>query len=209
MSLELLGFDFGSWGDVMKAGGALAEAGIKTYETQKAADEASAAEKKKLDVVKAADERAAIAMANSMTSEGLAVSAPAGKSKTAAIAKASTDKRALEAAILAQDRAAEDLPVAVVKARVDAANVALDAAVQKQVATPTSTYAQNLVKAWQKIITKAKYGEIVKRADAPITLYESWWTRPAVGPVPGWGVAVGGVGMLGVIGLIVKRFVWR
>jgi hypothetical protein len=36
---------------------------------------------------------------------------------------------------------------------------------------------------------------------------ESWLTRRIIGPVPGYGVLVGGAGILGIIGLIIGRLV--
>lgn len=34
---------------------------------------------------------------------------------------------------------------------------------------------------------------------------QSFWTRPVLGPVPGWGVAAGGAGILGVLAMLMFR----
>lgn len=197
------GFNYGSLiGPIMQAAGELAQGGISMYEQEQAKKDAeakqaqSAAEaKRKLDAAIQADLNATLAMARAMASAQL-------KSPAAA-----TDATVAEAMGRAQDRAAAGLSAADNEKRVDAAEKALDAAAMAASANPKDVYKQALAKAWTQTINKANYGSITGPVRQPQGGGggSSWLTRPAVGPVPGWGVALGGAGLAAVLA---KKFLF-
>lgn len=50
--------------------------------------------------------------------------------------------------------------------------------------------------------TKKAFRDAAERVK---NLNQSFWTRPVLGPVPGWGVAAGGAGILGVLAMLMFR----
>jgi hypothetical protein len=52
--------------------------------------------------------------------------------------------------------------------------------------------------------------EVLKQQLAAASKQEkSWFTKPALGPIPGWGVAVGGVGLLAGLGFAIRAIAKR
>ncbi len=201
MSLALLGvnhvgLDPASFGSIFQAAGELAKGGISIYEQDKAEKKASADDKAKLTAVIAAD---------------IAASTAAAKAESAVQTKASSaevDKVAAEAAGRAQDRAGAALPASLAPQRVEAAEKQLAAATAQAQKNPKAPYAVALLKAWTATVNKANNTQISSADVAPRRTGEggeSWLTRPVVGPVPGWGVAAGGVGLAAVLGLVLRR----
>ena len=130
---------------------------------------------------------------------------------------AEADKAAAAQAILAQEIAAEGLSPENQKKRAAAAKAALDRAVaewQKAAAGANKGAArakQIMVEVADAIYGKTQYqritanpGEGQSAAAGP-----SWWTRPVVGPVPGWGVAVGSAGIAAAVGTILWKILGR
>ena len=129
---------------------------------------------------------------------------------------AADDASAALVAAAAQDAAGAKLAVDQVSARIAAAKKALDEAVAKLRAMkkgqPGKVFAKCLVDAAQVTYEKAsKQGGSregqrgASRDGEPKS--GSFWTNSLVGPVPGWGVAAGGVG-LGVIFWRILRGKW-
>lgn len=205
MSLELLGvdecvgLDAGSFGSIFQAAGELAKGGISLYEQDKAEKKAAADSDAKLKAVIAADVAASVAAAR------------ADVSAQAKSASAQVDKAAAEAAARAQDRAGSALSPTNSAQRAEAAEKALAQATAKAQASPKDAYAVALMKAWTATVNKANNVQLT--ADQPARPAEgggeSWLTRKVVGPVPGWGVAAGGVGLVGLIGLSLRGLVGR
>ncbi len=200
MSLELLGVDHvgldpASFGSIFQAAGELAKGGISLYETDKAEKKASADDKAKLAAAVAADIAASTAAAK------------AESSVQTKAASAEVDKAAAEAAGRAQGRAGAALPPALAPQRAEAAEKQLAAATALAQKNPKAPYAVALMKAWTATVNKANNTQISTADAVPKASEagESWLTKPAIGPVPGWGVAAGGVGLMGILGLVLKR----
>lgn len=207
----LVGFDYQGL-----ASGLLSTAGgvASSVQADKAAEEASAADKSKADAAIAADSAAALAKATSLTSDALAASAPATKS-VAAKAKADADQAALAIASNAQDQAGASVPASTTSLRATAAQKALAAATTKLQGAPSDLYTQNLVKAWNFVLNKVQNAQITKNAPdsgKPSKKEEgglmALLKKPIVGPVVVWHAAAG-VGVLGALWLAVKKGVFH
>jgi len=96
----------------------------------------------------------------------------------------------LKAAQDSATKAASEYSAAVVAAGADPKNATKQSAL---------ALAGAKAKAWATVITKAQAWQMVQSPTTPSAPTPpprrdsgSWWTRPVAGPVPGWGVAVGG-----------------
>ena len=217
--LQLLGADptqamasMNPYAAILQAAGALAESGISTYqkgeaekktswEREEAGRKSAADAEAALATAVAADRRAveARAAASAAREEAAAAKGPA---KAAAEARAAAEEAAAGAAEAAQDRAGARVPLDVVDRRVEAVEKSLDEATARLRVTNDARN-RALVEAWTKAYNKAANRQVVARgapgADAASPSRGSWWVRPVVGPVPGWGVVAGGAGLLAII----------
>lgn len=209
MSLELLGAEApAGWGaligPIVQGAGELAKGGISIYE-QHQAEEAAAAAKQKAVADDAAAARAAI-------SADVTASLASARAQMAAQLKqasAPIDREAAEMALRAQDEAGADLSPAASKQRVDAARKALETATRKAQASPKDVYAVSLMRAWTATLNKAGNRQIASATSLVPEAGQggpSWFTRPVVGPVPGWGVLAGGTVAATGLGLLLRRF---
>jgi hypothetical protein len=192
MSLDLMGaddvgLDMSGFGDIFKSTGELVKGGAELYQKNEAEKKASADDKKNLDIAIAADIAASKAVAQ------------------AAIPSATdADKQAAALASSAQDKAGAKLSADSQSKRADAANRQLSDAMAKWKASPNDALAGALVKAWQTTATKAQSGTITSKAgegskngkggggsDGGIG---ALLTKKVIGPVPVWGLGVGGIG---------------
>ena len=184
-SLDYMGLDLSSFGDIFKSGGELIKGGAELYEKEQTAKKSSADDKKNLDDAIAADITASKAVASASLS-----------SATAA------DKENAKYATALQDKAGAKLSGDSQGKRADAAEKVLGEAMAKWRANPKDEYASALVKAWQATTNKGHGGAIVtkdeergKKADHEeksggiMALLQ----KKVVGPVPVWGLGIGGV----------------
>jgi hypothetical protein len=80
-------------------------------------------------------------------------------------------------------------------------------------------YLAELVKQWTATANKAHGGAVASIDDETTDkkggkgkkaqVGGSWWTRPVVGPVPGYGVAAGGAGAAVGLGFLVRSLLRR
>lgn len=191
-----VGVDYGA---ILQTAGAAGTGAFSIYEQDKKEKEAKANETKNVNAAIAADKAAATAMATAELSA-------AAKGPSAAI-----DAQAAQMAATAQDRAAALLSADGHKKRVDAAEATLAAVMKVAQQKPTDRNQQALVRAWTAIVNKANAG-VVTAANVPgasgFDMYggQSWFTRPAWGAVPGYGVLLIAGGALTAVGLVVKKF---
>lgn len=209
------GLDFGV-GDIIKAAGGLAEAGINVAQGEQKKKQSAADSAAALQACIAADFTASQAnAAATMSAKQAAMST--GSAKASADAKAAADAAAASNASAAQDAAAAKLPDDMTPQRVAAAQKSLNDATAKwqTAARGTSTaatdYAKAIVDAWQATLNKASNQQIVKKASDGGGSGDggggggggsdkgsggrSWLTTPFLGPVKPWHAAVGaGVG---------------
>lgn len=191
---DVMGVDYGG---ILQAAGGLATAGISAAEQKKAEDAAKANESKNVAAAIAADQAAATAMAAAELSA-------AAKGPSAAI-----DAQAAQMAITAQDRAAAALAGDGHKKRAEAAEATLAAVVKVAQSKPTDRNQAALVRAWTAVVNKAHAGAIMATPGASgFDAYggQSWFTRPVMGSVPGYGVLLIAGGALTAVGLVVKKF---
>lgn len=192
---DVMGVDYGS---ILQAAGGLTTATVSAVEQKKQEDAAKAAESKNVAAVIAADQNAATAMAKADVSAQ-------GKLPSAAI-----DAQAAQMAMQAQDRAAAVLSADGQKKRVEAAEATLANVVKAAQGKPNDRNAMALVKAWTAVVNKANAGAIAGPAPgmSGLDMYggQSWFTRPVMGKVPGYGVLLIGAGALTAVGLVVKKF---
>lgn len=196
---DVMGVDYGS---ILQAAGGLATAGVSAAEQSKKDDADKADQDKKVKAATAADVTAANAMAQADISA-------AGK-----LPSASIDAQAAQMAVSADDTAGAALSADGQKQRAAAADSTLAMVVKAAQAKPTDAHQAALVKAWTAIANKAHSGAISGdggkggKDKSGFDGYGggSWWTKPAVGKIPGYGVVLGGVGILGALGLVVKKF---
>jgi hypothetical protein len=191
---DSLGFDFGK---LLQATGGVATYGVSAYEEEKKAKEDKATQSKNLSAVIAADQAAANAIAKAEFSA--ATMAPS----------AAIDAQAAQMAVATEDRAgAAGLSAESQKKRAEVAEGGLNAAVKAAQARPADKYLAALVKAWGLVVNKANSGAIMAAGQpgaSGFDSYGSWWTRPAVGKLPGWGVVTIGVGLATAVGVVVKK----
>jgi len=190
LGADNLGFDYST---LFKVTGGLLEGGGSMLEQSQAEKKTTAESATKLDAAIQADRDASNAAAKADVSAQL-------KSKTAA-----ADAAAAKKAAAVQDAAEMS------QARTDAADQMLATVTKNAEAKPKDGYRAALLRAW--IVTAAKAhgtvpgGEAGKgKADKD---QESWWTRRVLGPIPGYGIVVGSVAVVGVLGLVVKKIVSR
>jgi hypothetical protein len=192
---DYVGFDYGV---LFKTAGGLLEGGAGMLEAQQAEKASAADTKTKLEAVIAADMDASNAAARADVSAQL-------KSKTAA-----GDASAAKKAAAVQDQAGAGLPPEAVKQRTAAAEKMLATVSKNAKAKPKDGYQKALVKSWtatvKKIQTSGSGPDSMVKDEAQ---QESWMTRRVVGPLPGYAVVVGGLGLAGVLGLVVRKLVSR
>lgn len=210
MSLELLGAEApaGGYGDfigpILQAAGGLAQGGISIYEQHQAEQTAAAAKQKAT-----ADEAAAARAAISADVTATLASARAQMAAQLKQASAAVDREAAQIAAQAQDEAGAGLTSAASKQRVDAARAALSTAAKKAQASPKDVYLVCLMRAWTATLNKAGNRQIASTTNLTPGAGQggpSWFTRPVLGPVPGWGVLAGGAVTATGLGLLLRRF---
>lgn len=217
MCLALLGADpvptggLSSWlGPIFQGAGEIAKGGIAIYEGQQA--EKKAGEDKKRFDAEAKQKLEAAKVADRVASEAAARAAVSAASKGPG---AAADAANAEVTARAQDRAAAPLTQyqGANEQRIEAAEQALQAAARSAADSPKDTYKLALVRAWQATVNKANAGQIVASDKAQGQgggevrgSGDSFWTKKVIGPVPGWGVAAGGVGVVGLGALLLKKF---
>jgi hypothetical protein len=192
---EEVGFDYGG---LLQAAGGVATYGVS------AAEQAQKESKLKADETKAANDAIAADIAASNAVAKAAVSAQLKQ------ASASIDATAAQMALDAQDRAGANLSVGAAKKRAEAADQALAGVVKNSQANPKDGYATALVAAWKATANKAHSTAIVLSDGTKGHLpEESWFTKPVMGKVPGYGVLAIGAGALGILGVVVKKVFFK
>jgi hypothetical protein len=213
---EELGFDTSA---LLQGAGGLASGVMAQVKDDQAKNKVSADESKKLANAIAADIVAVTAAAKADTT--------APKVGRATGVSATADAAAAKIAASAADKAAAGLSADSQQKRADAADKALAASVAALQKSPSNEYQAALVTEWTAQANKAHSGSISasddgsaddsgggkkgkggkgkKGADAGGSIL----TRPVLGPVPLWGVLVGGAGILGVVGVVVKKMFFK
>jgi hypothetical protein len=194
VSLDLLGcdeigFDYGS---LLSAAAGLAEGGITMYKQSESEAKTSADATKAAGKATQADLDAASAIAKADVSAQLH-SKSAASDKTAA-----TAALALVVSTPPSQQRIDDAKKMQAKAQTDSK------------ASPADGYKKAYASAWGAVIDAITGGGPAGGGDKKSKDKgdkESWLTRRVIGPIPGYGVLVGGAGILGIIGLIVKRLV--
>jgi hypothetical protein len=190
---EVVGFDYGTL--FQTAGGLMQGIADQTAEDQ-AKDKATAEEDARLYAATQADITA---------SNSAAQAAVSAKLKSPSMKK---DAVLAAAAAAAQDAAGVNLSDASVKKRLDAANAMLANAKKNAAAKPNDGYLAAVVKGWtatvQKLQNSGGSADKSKKGGG-----ESFWTRRVIGPIPGTGVVVGGVGLLAGLGIVVKKIFFK
>lgn len=181
---ELLGFDYGT---LFKTAGGLLEGGASMVQQSQSEKQSEAESSSALEKAKQAD----IAAVNATVAADLSQQS---KSKSAA-ADAQKAKLAVQAA--------SALPVT--PERIQAAQDMLDR-IQKIARTkPNDVLAQANARAWQAMVNMLRQGGASGAIDTKNEPSESFWTRRVLGPFPGYGVVVGGVGLAGLLAFIIVR----
>lgn len=192
---EVVGFDFGS---LFQATGGLMQGVADQYASDTAKDQATSDENKKLYAAQQADITATNKAAQAAVSAQL---------KSASARKDATD--AATAAAVAE-QAGAGLSDASVQLRVSAANALMTTAKKNAAAKPSDGYLAAVAKAWTATVQKLQNsdggGKGKKDKDSS---GESWLTRRVIGPIPGYGVLVGGAGLLGGLGIVVKKIFFK
>lgn len=198
--LHLLGVDYGS---ILQSAGGIITSAVDVAQQAEKEKQLAGAEKKKLDTAIAADVAASNAAAKAAVSAQL-------KSASAQI-----DLMAAQSAIAAQDRAGAALSAESAELRVAAAEKQLELATQNAQATPKDGYKAALAAAWTQTVNKARNLDIqaapargAGKGGGAGSEKEPWLTRRVLGPVPGWGVVVGGGALATVLGYLVKKIFW-
>lgn len=193
------GFSWGGIvGPILQFAGEAGKTGISMWEQNETQNRLAAEEQSKLTAALDADRKATAAIARADVAVKLNMPTKAA------------DQGAAEVAERAQDRAGAALSPAASAKRVTVAEDALEKAAAASQSDPKSAYKAALVRAWTKTANKANGITLVtsdsgRNISAGTARGGSWFTRPVVGPVPGWGVAVGGVGLLTGLGLFLRR----
>jgi hypothetical protein len=192
---EVVGFDFGS---LFQATGGLMQSVASQTASDQAQGQATAEENKKLYAATQAD----IVVTNKVAQAAVSaqLKSPSAK-KDAADAAAAAN---------AQDQAGAGLSDASVKARLDAANALMMTAKKNAAAKPSDGYLSAVAKAWTATVQKLQNtmsndGKKGKKSDSS----ESWFTKRVIGPIPGAGVLVIGAGLLGGVGIVVKKIFFK
>jgi hypothetical protein len=179
--LDQLGAEVGfDWGGLLQTGGGALTAWAEKTEADKVAEKSKIIEQQSADAAAQADLAAASAIARADVSSQL-------KSKSAA-----QDMKAAQAAVAAQDKfdVSDD--------RVKVAEKQLADAQARAKTNPKDGYVMALVKAWSLVVDKLHGGSKDAAADS-----ESWLTRRVLGPLPGYGVLVLGIGLVVLVGMII------
>ena len=190
--LDYVGFDYGA---LFQAAGGLVQGGVNIYEQNQAEGKATKEGASKLDAAIAADRDAANAAAKADVSAQL-------KSKTA---KADVDAAAK--AVAKADSAGADLSPDGSAARAAAAEKMLATMQKNAKAKPKDGYQAALLKAWTATVDRI-HGNVAADAGGKgkhDENQESWLQSRVLGPVPGYGVLVGGFALVGVLVLLLKR----
>lgn len=185
-----IGFDWSEGlGSIFQAAGGLTQGITSIVEKEQAKQKAAVEEKAAIDASVKADLAAAFALQRAALSAAL-------KS-----ASAEMDKTAADIAVSAADRAGAKLSAGAQAARADAANQSRATAISAAQASPKDAAKKALVDAWTMLINKAQAGAIIASDKGEVVPREekSWLTKPAVGPVPGWGLAAGGAALAAVL----------
>lgn len=189
-----IGFDWSEGlGTIFQAAGGLTQGVTSIVEKEQAKAKAATEEKAAIEASVRADLAAAVALQRATLSEAL-------KGASAGI-----DRTAADLAVSAADRAGAKLSAGAQEARADAANRNRAAAISAAQASPKDASKKALVDAWTRLINKAQAGAIVASEKGPAEPPppKSFLTKPLIGPVPGWAVGAGGVGLLA---YLAKRF---
>ncbi len=144
------------------------------------------------------------------------VEKPNPKVVVALKAKADADKAAFDIAKKRADKTGALVPAVLAAERVTAAELSLEMTTTKLQANPTDRLLQILRKAWQETLTSVQNAEIVQ-SDKPSServstlqaAEKSWFVRPVVGPIPGYGVVLGSAGVAGLGWLAVKKRIFQ
>lgn len=208
---ELLGAGLDFISPIFQTAGQLVQTGVNIAQQEKEKKKSAADDQAALQAAMAADKIAAMALAAVEATKAL-IPGSIDTQKRELEAKARVQQVAADAALAAQDRAGVRLSEKTMSTRIDAAARALMEATSKLSSDP-SVYNQALVKAWSTIVNKAQHGQIVQVAQTQSstaimpTKTENWFVKPVLGPVPGWGVTVGGVGLATALGFAIKALV--
>lgn len=185
------------WGGLIQTAGNAAQFGVTAYQKSEADKKAASDQASALKRAIEADANASVAVARARASEQ-------GKTPTAAV-----DQMAAQTAVAAQDRAGVGLNSESSRKRAEAAERALAEAIKNAQAAPKDIYKAALVAAWTQTVNKAQNTTIVTQPSPtglPPAAPESWFTRPVLGPIPGYGVLLGSAGLATGVGLLVKKF---
>jgi hypothetical protein len=199
MSLDYFGVDeFGfDYGSLLQAAGNLTTGIVSSVEESQKQEKASSEQTKALDTAVQADIAASNTAAQAMVSAQL-------KS-----ASAKKDAAAAQAAAQAAAGAGAGLSPESAKSRQDTADKMLANATARAQAKPKDGYLAATVKAWTQTVNKLHDGGSLEEKKGKKTSDEGWLTRRVVGPIPGYGVLVGGAGLLGGIGIVVKKIFFK
>lgn len=198
--LDILGVD---WGDALSTGVSAVSEVAKGVSRQVKASDAVKDNATALTASIAADTAATAARAKALYSE--AVKAPTLEA----------DRAMSSLADQAQDEAGAGLSSDSAKKRGDAAKTALTSATQAWQSAAASKDADKIAKA--EAVRKAADTTYMKASNreirdhaASVSMDEppSWFTRPVVGPIPGWATLVGGAGIATGLALLAKRLIW-
>ena len=208
-----VGLDYST---LLQGAGGLAQGVMTQVQADQAKDKVSADEAKKLAASIAADVTAVSAAAKTDTT------APKVGRVTGATAVA--DAQAAKIAMAAADKAAAALSPESQQKRADAADKALADAVAREQKDPKNEFLAAMVTEWTSQANKAHSGSISsgdnsddssgggkkgKHGKDKSGSGGNWFTRPVLGPIPGGGVLAIGAGVLGGIGFILKKFVFK
>lgn len=194
---EEVGFDYGS---LLQAAGGLASGAASSLEEKQTTEKSQKDEQGKLNAAIQADLNASNAVAQADVSAQL-------KS-----ASAKNDAAIAAQAAAAQDAAGAGLSPDSVSKRLDAANKSLAFAQKQAKAASKDGYKAAIVKAWTATVNKlqnAPSGSSDAGKSDKEKSQEGWLTRRVLGPIPGYGILVLGVGFLGGIGIAVKKIFFK
>ena len=179
---------------ILKTGAAVAEGQIEAHQQGDADAKTASEEHANFEAAKAADAQAATAIAHAIVSSALGA-------KTADSDRTLAEKLFSDAHT-ARGKLAPDSE----KLRDAAAKGQLRLAQARASAAPTDGYKKALADAWQKVVSSDTAFDAKKTGTKS---NEPWLTRRVLGPIPGYGVLVGGGGLLAGIGFAISRFLRR
>jgi hypothetical protein len=179
---------------ILKTGAAVAEGQIEAHEQGQADAKTASEEHAHFEAAKSADAQAATAIAHAIVSGALNAST-ADSDRTFA-EKMFTDAHTARSALAPDSE----------KMRDAAAKSQLARAVANAASSHGDGYKKALADAWQKVVSS---NTAFDAKTSSTKSSESWLTRRVLGPVPGYGVLVGGGGILAGIGYAITRFMRR